>query len=344
MTFFKKFALSFMILLNVQFINSQTFSASDVFPTDSKTKEIETDTYFLSLRTEKKEDFYLITGEIIDKATGDPIVGASVIPMGTSSGTITDFDGKFSLESKTETPKLSIQIMGFSDETVEVPPVEEDNDAVTSLSGLLVANFGEESVIQPNIMFSQGWMLGRHAIELRILGFQKNKDTIRKTNGLNLIKPEISRYNFRLTGDIKPFKNYNFISLNPEINIYKQQLNRYDILSQDIIHNDITSFLGKITVGFKLADGLHLYASGVYFDLIEGVQFYKQRFGQDVAKEFWNFELSGKFAFDNGPLDGTFIQAGLNFNSSDYKDLLNTQDSGVFLIRLGFNKPLAKRQ
>lgn len=37
-----------------------------------------------------------ITGTVVD-ATGEPIVGASVIQKGTSNGTITDIDGKFTL-------------------------------------------------------------------------------------------------------------------------------------------------------------------------------------------------------------------------------------------------------
>ena len=37
------------------------------------------------------------TGVVVDAATGEPIIGASVLEKGTSNGTITDFDGNFSL-------------------------------------------------------------------------------------------------------------------------------------------------------------------------------------------------------------------------------------------------------
>ena len=37
------------------------------------------------------------TGVVVDAATGEPIIGASVLEEGTSNGTITDFDGNFSL-------------------------------------------------------------------------------------------------------------------------------------------------------------------------------------------------------------------------------------------------------
>ncbi len=40
-----------------------------------------------------------LTGVILDKETKEPLIGASIQIQGTSNGTITDFDGKFSLEN-----------------------------------------------------------------------------------------------------------------------------------------------------------------------------------------------------------------------------------------------------
>ena len=40
---------------------------------------------------------YKVTGVVSD-ASGEPIIGASVIEKGTSNGTITDLDGKFTIE------------------------------------------------------------------------------------------------------------------------------------------------------------------------------------------------------------------------------------------------------
>ena len=36
-----------------------------------------------------------VSGTITDAETGDPLIGAYVVAKGTSSGTVTDFDGKF---------------------------------------------------------------------------------------------------------------------------------------------------------------------------------------------------------------------------------------------------------
>ena len=46
-----------------------------------------------------------ITGTVVD-ATGEPIIGATVMEKGTSNGTITDFDGNFKL--KVEAGKILV--------------------------------------------------------------------------------------------------------------------------------------------------------------------------------------------------------------------------------------------
>lgn len=39
-----------------------------------------------------------VTGLVISKDDGQPIIGASILVVGTSVGTITDIDGKFTIE------------------------------------------------------------------------------------------------------------------------------------------------------------------------------------------------------------------------------------------------------
>ena len=38
-----------------------------------------------------------VTGQVIDQATGEPVIGANVLVKGTTTGTITDLDGNFSI-------------------------------------------------------------------------------------------------------------------------------------------------------------------------------------------------------------------------------------------------------
>ena len=52
------------------------------------------------------------TGVVIDATTGEPIIGASVLEEGTTNGTITDFDGNFSL-SVGKNAKVVISYVGY---------------------------------------------------------------------------------------------------------------------------------------------------------------------------------------------------------------------------------------
>ena len=43
-----------------------------------------------------------VTGQVIDQATGEPVIGANVLVKGTTTGTITDLDGNFSISGVTD--------------------------------------------------------------------------------------------------------------------------------------------------------------------------------------------------------------------------------------------------
>ena len=57
------------------------------------------------------------TGVIIDKATNEPVIGASVVEQGTTNGTITDFDGMFLLEVA-DGAVLEISYVGYASQTL----------------------------------------------------------------------------------------------------------------------------------------------------------------------------------------------------------------------------------
>ena len=59
----------------------------------------------------------IVKGTIIDEF-GEPVPGASVVVAGTTNGTITDFDGKFSLNVKPGT-ELRISFVGYETQTVK---------------------------------------------------------------------------------------------------------------------------------------------------------------------------------------------------------------------------------
>lgn len=60
-----------------------------------------------------------INGTIIDE-TGEPMIGVSVLVKGTTVGTITDFDGKFSLDVPAGKNTLEVSYIGYKNQTVTI--------------------------------------------------------------------------------------------------------------------------------------------------------------------------------------------------------------------------------
>ena len=60
-----------------------------------------------------------VKGVVIDAATDEPIIGASILVMGTTTGTITDFDGNFTV-SAPDDAVLQISYMGYKSQNVPV--------------------------------------------------------------------------------------------------------------------------------------------------------------------------------------------------------------------------------
>jgi TonB-linked SusC/RagA family outer membrane protein len=59
-----------------------------------------------------------ITGQVLDE-NGEPVIGANVIERGTTNGTVTDFDGNFTLEVQ-ESAILQISYIGYLEQTTPV--------------------------------------------------------------------------------------------------------------------------------------------------------------------------------------------------------------------------------
>ena len=64
----------------------------------------------------------ILRGKVTDKNTGEELIGATIFLKGTQTGTITDFDGNYSLE--TMPGKFELQCSFISYQTVNVPDFE----------------------------------------------------------------------------------------------------------------------------------------------------------------------------------------------------------------------------
>ncbi|MBN2868432.1 MAG: carboxypeptidase-like regulatory domain-containing protein, partial [Flavobacteriaceae bacterium] len=85
-----------------------------------------------------------ITGTVVDDVSKQPIPSANVIILGTSEGTVTDFDGNFTLKTD-QTPPFSIQVssVGFTSQTTEITANNQKVDIVltegTSLDEVVIS-------------------------------------------------------------------------------------------------------------------------------------------------------------------------------------------------------------
>ena len=84
-----------------------------------------------------------VTGKVVDASTGDPIVGASVVVQGTSTGSITSLDGDFTVNCAPGA-KLVISFIGLETKVVDAKDgmVVELAENTSALEEVMVVAFG----------------------------------------------------------------------------------------------------------------------------------------------------------------------------------------------------------
>jgi TonB-linked SusC/RagA family outer membrane protein len=66
---------------------------------------------------------YTVTGNVADERTGETLIGASILVKGTTTGTVTDLDGNFSVTIPSNEPAtLVFSSIGYLSQSVEVAP------------------------------------------------------------------------------------------------------------------------------------------------------------------------------------------------------------------------------
>lgn len=61
-----------------------------------------------------------VVGLVIDSSNDEPLIGATIMPVGSGSGTVTDADGKFTLNVDSSVEKLKVSYVGMESQTVYV--------------------------------------------------------------------------------------------------------------------------------------------------------------------------------------------------------------------------------
>lgn len=61
-----------------------------------------------------------IKGNVTDNVFKEPVIGATIVIQGTSNGTVTDYDGNYTLSDVPENAKLEFSYVGMKTQVVNV--------------------------------------------------------------------------------------------------------------------------------------------------------------------------------------------------------------------------------
>ncbi len=61
-----------------------------------------------------------VKGIVMDKDSGDPLIGAVVVQKGTTNGTVSDIDGSFQIALTDGTPALLVSFLGFNEQEIDL--------------------------------------------------------------------------------------------------------------------------------------------------------------------------------------------------------------------------------
>lgn len=89
----------------------------------------------------------LLEGTIIEASSGEVLIGVSILIKGTTEGTVTDFDGNFSLETPVNSYTLEVTYTGFATQIIELMPDQghifvEMSESGMQLSEVVVTGLG----------------------------------------------------------------------------------------------------------------------------------------------------------------------------------------------------------
>ena len=131
----------------------------------------------LALLTFQAQSFaqQMVSGTVTDAESAEALIGVSIIVTGTSTGTITDFDGKYELEVPAEATSLTFSFVGYTSQEVAI-----NNQSVIDLA-LAIDAIGLEEVTVTALGIER---------EKKALGYavqEVNADEVGNTNGSNFV-------------------------------------------------------------------------------------------------------------------------------------------------------------
>jgi len=266
-----------------------------------------------------------ITGTITDSG-GEGLIGASILVAGTTTGTVTDFDGNFSLTVPEGGEELNVSYTGFAPQTVPLTAATTYDIVLSEgvqLNDVVVTALGisrEEKSLGYAVAQVDGEDLNKaqetnvvSSLSGRVAGAQINNSN----NGLGGSSSILLRGATSITGDNQPLfvidgTPVNNGSFNGDGAASGDGGQDYGNLAQDINPNDIASVsvlkggAAAALYGSRASNGVILITTksgksrkGIGVTINSGVQFsqvallpdYQNQYGGGTSQEFSTFEF-----------------------------------------------------
>ena len=182
-----------------------------------------------------------ISGSVVNVNTNEPLPGATVIVEGTNNGTITDYDGKFTLNGVSDKAVLSVRYIGYiqkdipvNSQTVFLIKLEED---LQSLDEVIVVGYGTQNKrdltgsvgsVKPDDLVKAPTSNFDQALAGRIAGVQVTSSDGTPGSSANIV----IRGGNSITGDNSPLYVIDGV---PLVDFDPASLNTNDIESFDVL-------------------------------------------------------------------------------------------------------------
>jgi iron complex outermembrane recepter protein len=250
-----------------------------------------------------------IRGEVLEDLTGEPLIGASIMIVGTNSGTVTEWDGSFLVRVDALPVSLEVSYTGFDSKSLVVEDAHEkfiiklSEDAVllnaVEITGSRVSDHRKESpltvesldIIAIQQTAANDFYEGLGALKGVDLTTASLGFTIINTRGFNSTSPVRSLQIIDGVDNQSPGLNFslgNFLGA-PELDVLKVEL----IQGASSAYFGPNAFNGVIDIRTKdpfIHQGFSISLKGAERNLFQGMFRYAKAFGDKFA-----FKINGSY-------------------------------------------------
>jgi iron complex outermembrane receptor protein len=271
---------------------------------------------------------YKLRGTVVDGSTGETLIGATVVFKGTTTGSITDIDGRFELTTAELPPyTLEVSFLGYSTLTIEVKSLDQNLKFKLSTDQVLMkevevigSRISEKQKQAPLTVESMDIIAIREVASgdfYESLGALKGVDMVAASFGFKVINTR----GFNSTSPVRSLQLIDGVdNQSPGLNFSLGNFlgaSDLDVMKVDVIAGASTAYFGPgafngvINMTTKspwMFPGLSVSAKGGQRDMLEGAvrwaQVFKDKDGRDrfaYKLNFYALQAEDWYAENYGP-------------------------------------------